>query len=83
MPTWEEVQEAEAGDMELKEPAGPHYSIQPAAKEHHIGEDPFPAMALRTFQAGMDFIASFTQEWSLLGYKTPWRKMQLRASWQR
>ena len=53
----------EAGDIELKEPAGPLYSIQ-----HHIREYPCPAMALRASQFGLDIIASFTWEQSKIGY---------------
>ena len=71
VPTRKEVQEAEAGDMELKDPAGPLYSVQLAALEDNVREDPCPVVALGAFQAGLDIIESFIWEKSKLGYDTP------------
>ena len=71
VPTRGDVHEAEAEDMELKELAGLLYSIQLVTLEHYNGDDPCPAVALGASKAWLDIIASFTQEWSQLGYNTP------------
>ena len=62
MPALEDVHQVEAGETELKEPAGPLYSVQLATLEHDIREDPCPAKALEASQAEPDIIATFTQE---------------------